>query len=837
MNNTRSNCVLFCLGVIVLSLTVTAQAGPDTVQPHMGFERHYERTEFLLASSGAMGSGLYGYDNPALLQYVHDGDLAVYWTADGFFKDIPRWGLVAASPHSSFSFFRHDIQGQTYRDYRLAFGGGTDAAAAGMAVNWYGGNTGPGDLQTSLTLGALFRPRPHMSVGVTGVSTVDTEYYETVVDLAVRPFGTPLLTLFGDYVWGDRDGGLFSGRWSAGAVVEALPGVRCTGRYLHDSGFTAGIQFSLGRGGVSYQAHRDTDGHHRYHSYSIRSGAMDRNLFDRYFRRDHYYVDLDVKGGLPYQNYRFLDRRSTFLKTLDQIHAAAADPAVAGIVIDATDMMLDPSRTWELRHALDDFRSHGKKVIIYLERGGMMTLHLTSAADYAVMDPLGGLIIPGFAASRTYLAEMLASIGIGVDEFREMEYKSAFEAFSRTGMSAAEREQTQAIIDAFYELIRNDVSRGRGISEEDFDALIDRGISLSPEDLLEAGVVDTLARFTEIDAVIEKIAGNNRRRIAPQELFAYRRPRDDRWGPVHKIAVLYAEGPTMTDFGIQARTLSRAIRAAREDHSVKAVVLRADSPGGDPLASDLVAEELRKTAEEKPVIVSMGRVAASGGYWISMYADTIVAAPNTLTGSIGVIAGWFWDEGLSERLRLHTDHVSRGKSADLRHGPMLPFAGVALPHRRLSDDERQGIVDWMNDLYGDFLQRAADGRKVEVDQIRAVADGRVWTGADARERHLVDELGSLYTAIDLAKEKAGIIPGDKVTIAEGPEPPPFSLPLLLRGIFSSRIRPMPAAGDPVMEYLQSMLDHAGQPMVIMPFEYFHWMYHLEHPSHRGAVSP
>ena len=812
--------------LILALLVVSATGAALSAQTQIGFERYYERTNFLMASPGAMTHGMYGYDNPALLQYLHQPDMAFYWTSDNFAGDIGRWGLISGSPGFSFSFFNNDFDDVRFRDYRVAFGGGTDAAAAGFAINWYRGDTAPQDLRANFTMGTLFRPAPYFSFGLTGTSTFNYEYYEAVADVAVRPLGTPVLTLFGDYAVGEGASDFFDGRWSAGAAVEVLPGVRFTGRYMDDRGFTAGVQFSLGRAGAGYQAHRDSDGNHRYNTYSIRAGAMDRNIFDSYFRKDNKYVNVGIGGELPYQTYRFMDQRQTYLSTLDEIQEAAVDPSVSGIVVNTTRMQIDQAKTWEVRTALREAQANGKKVIVYVERGGMNTFHLASVADYVVMDPYGRLFVTGYVTGTTYLADMLSAVGIGVDEFREMEFKSAFEALSRTSMSDADREQRQVIIDGMFDLVKADVTDGRGITPEVFDSLINRGISLSPMDLVDAGIVDTLARYSEIGNIIEKLEGEKKNRVSPGELLVYNKPRDGQWGPTKKIAVFYAEGPTMNETGIRARALSAAIREARNDNSVKAVVMRADSPGGDPLASDLVAEELRKTSEVKPVIVSMGRVAASGGYWISMYADTIVVAPNTITGSIGVISGWLWDDGLSRHLKLHTDYVSRGASADLTFGPTLPLIGLSLPNRPLSVQEREGLTGMVNLLYDQFIEHVADGRDAETDEIRNVAAGRVWTGTDAIERKLADEIGSLYTAIDIAKEKAGIRPGDKIEIVEGPAPQPFSLPLLLGRVFASD-PPKVEHKDPVKEYLELMIEHNADPLVIMPFEYFNLLYYLE----------
>lgn len=816
--------VLLLLTILFVGAPHVHAQNPSTP---IGFERYYERTEFLMASPGAMKFGLYGYHNPAVLHYLHAPDLLLQWTAGGeynrfgVFAGLPSAGLLA----SSFSFVNHDFPGFSYRDYRFAYAGGNDALAAGLAVNFFQGDTDILDLKTNITFGVLARPSRYVSLGVTSTSTLQGPYYETVAELAIRPFGNERLALFGDFATGDRDEDLLRGAWSAGAALELLPGVRFTSRYIDNAGITAGLQFSLGRAGVSAQSHRDRDGNHRFNSYGVRLGAMDRNLRSEYWRKDRTYVSMSFRGSMPYQPFRFFDKRTPYLKILDAVYEAAADPSVSGLVISTVGMQIDQTKTWELHQALVHARARGKRVVVYVERGGMFHLHLASAADYVVMDPMGALTIPGFVSGTTYIADLLSAVGIGVDEFREMEYKSAFEALSRTEMTDADREQRQLLIDRFYELIRSDVSASSNLDYAGFDELIDRGIALSPRDLVQAGIVDTLARFSEIDDIIEKLEDGKRTRIGPGQLYAYERPRDDVWGKGTRIAVLYAQGPTMTESGIRARTLSAAIRDARNDSSVKAVVLRADSPGGDALASDLVAEELRKTSEEKPVIVSMGSVAASGGYWISMYADSIVAAPNTITGSIGVISGWLWDEGLSDRLRLQTDYVSRGASADLTHGPTLPLIGLSLPNRPLRDTEREMLVNRMNELYDEFIEKVASGRGVEPEQIREVAAGRVWSGIDALENGLVDELGNLYAAIGIAREKAGIAPSERVTIVEGPQAQAFSLGALLGGVLGTRSAAQQAS-DPVKAYLELMIENNAVPLTVMPFEYLQWLYYL-----------
>ena len=231
------------------------------------------------------------------------------------------------------------------------------------------------------------------------------------------------------------------------------------------------------------------------------------------------------------------------------------------------------------------------------------------------------------------------------------------------------------------------------------------------------------------------------------------------------------------DTGIKGRTTSKYLHKLAKDRNVAAVVLRVDSPGGDPLPSDLVAEGIRKLkAAGKPVIISQGDVAASGGYWISMDGNRILTTPLTITGSIGVIGGWLWDDGLGEKLGLTADEVHRGDHADLFAGMGIPFVGGAIPRRPLNEEELDKVEDLIVGMYGDFVQKVATGRGLEEARVRELGEGRVWMGGDALERGLVDSFGSLPDAIALAREMAGLDPDRPVNVAEFPERPLFEWP-------------------------------------------------------------
>lgn len=818
-----------CTAFSILSITVLSAICSAVQAQGIGFQRYYEKNEFLLASPGALKFGHYGYDNPAGLHHLKQGDVLFSWTSDAVLYNDQRWNAALAAPGISFTFGQDHRGTGPVRDYTLAFGGGTDDAAAGIAVGWYGGATSPQDLRTHFTLGTLTRPSRHTSIGLTGTIATDTQYYETTADIAYRPLGTTWLTLFADYATGN--GQRFTqGSWSAGGVSEILPGVRLTGRYFASGALTAGINLSFGHTGVSAQTHRPQQSNETYQSYSLRLGAWDRNLVDEFSKKQDSFLTLHLDREITYQTAGVFDRRHTLLDTLRYIDAARQDDAIGGIFVNTTHLQIPAALAWEIKASLDDFRASGKRVVLYIENGGMTELLLSSAADVVLMDPAGTLTLPGFVSGTTYIADLLEHWGIGVDEFRNLEYKTAFENLSRNAMSEPDRRQRQAIVDGFYTLWQTSMEDGRDLKEEDFHRLIDRGIYLSPQDLVAAGVVNRLIRHADLDEVLEEMTGTSHNLIPPSGLSLFRTPLDNQWGPAHRIAVLYAVGMAATDTGMRTRQLARSLETLRGDDSIKAIVIRVDSPGGGILASDLLAEAVQKTQAKKPVVVSMGSLATSGGYWVSMNAGTLVAAPNTITGSIGVTGVRLWDNGLSQRLNLTSDFVSRGASADTGFGIGLPLLGISLPRRDLTPEERTGIMQRIDGWYDNFVDQAAAARSVTTEQMRTLAAGRIYTGVQAKDAGLIDELGNLSFAINLAREQAGLSSSDKILIVERPERNVSAFEelryLVLSGSHSSNV--FTAAPYP-QEYMQYLVEQRGQPMVLLPYEYFG--YAINHLSH------
>ena len=253
------------------------------------------------------------------------------------------------------------------------------------------------------------------------------------------------------------------------------------------------------------------------------------------------------------------------------------------------------------------------------------------------------------------------------------------------------------------------------------------------------GLVDELGKWDGVENMIQELEGRKLATVSTKYFEFYRPPRESHWGNRRQIALIYAVGVCAMDEGINARKLSGYIDAARKNRKIEAVVFRVDSPGGSGMASDLVSEAIKKCAEEKPVIVSQGAVAASGGYWISMYADKIVASPATITGSIGVIGGWFYDQGLKGKLGMSTDFVKVGKHADLGFGATLPLLGIGIPDRNLTEDEFARMKYQITDFYRQFVEKVAEGRKMEYDEVDEIGQGRIWLGTDGKETGLVDK--------------------------------------------------------------------------------------------------
>ena len=735
------------------------------------FISYAERGEFALAAFGGLDLGLYGYANPALLSYVEGLEQGFAWSDS---SSTHSWGLFTAAPGLGFGM----VNGRRDREYRAGLSTGNRNFSLGVSMGW-------GSVR-HVVLGGIWRPGPRLSVGGTFTSTFANEGREGAVDLALRPWGDERLTLYADYARTDE-----TEFWSTGAVVELVPGLALTGRLFEDRALSVGLRLGLGAADFQAQARGRT-----FQTYAARVGAQHGNLFRPRAR----YLSVELSGPVQHRRYAFFDDSQSLLELIALLERARRDPAIKGLAINASGLRISPALGWELREKLRQIRAGGQRVVVYIDRVDISGYHWASVADHLVLDPAGAIGLQGYVTGHTYFKDALDKLGIGFDEWRLFRYKSATEPYVRRDMSEEEREQLTTLLDDWYALARSDISAARSLAPEQFDRLVEDTAFFLPQEALDAGLVDRLGRWKD-DHMVED--------HAIVAAHSYMRPADRRWGQRKRIAIVYALGVCAMDTGMGARRLVGEIASACA--AADAVVLRVDSPGGDILPSALVADAVLQCRERKPVIVSQGYLAASGGYMISLPGDAIVTAPNTITGSIGVIAGWAYNTGLKEKLGLSTSRVQVGRHADLPFGMTLPLLGLRLPDRTLTEDESVRMEHTIRSLYEDFVAKVASSRDIAPDSVEVVAQGRVWSGQRAVELGLADRIGGLEVAIALAKKKIGLSMDETVELMERPRPKLFS-----SALFRPRLLGLIAQPTPELDYLQFRLQHNGLPLLLVP---------------------
>jgi protease-4 len=431
------------------------------------------------------------------------------------------------------------------------------------------------------------------------------------------------------------------------------------------------------------------------------------------------------------------------------LRKAKVDGRIEAVVLRLGLLDCDWAKASEMRDAILDFRRSGKKVYALIEEAPDFDLEyfVATACDRIILQPLGWLGVNGIGGYVPFLKGGLDKLGILAEFEHVEEYKTAANMFTEKGFTPAHREEMESLYSDIFAQYVATVAKARGKTEAEFRALIDRGF-FQGEQAKAAGLVDDCLYEDEVQALLRQ----DGRIISPVRFDDYTQVKPAsvglETGP-DGVALIYAVGTIMTGESLApvmgGSTVARWIRTARTDASIKAIVLRIDSPGGSSVGSDVIWREVALARKAKPVVVSMSDVAGSGGYWIAMSATKIVAQPQTLTGSIGVLAGKFSIDGLLEKLGVTSERLVFGNKADV-FSPFRPFTA----------EERKVLKDEILWTYEQFLTRAAEGRGLTRDQIDAVGKGRIWTGRQAKEIKLVDELGGLTMAIGIAKKEAGI---------------------------------------------------------------------------------
>jgi protease-4 len=787
--------------LILLSSSLLAQSS---------FPSYYEQNKFNLASPSVLKFGLYGYDNPALLSLQPSADLLFTWSdRTGEWNDLNYWGFFFAAPSFGFSVVNNKESIGTVTDFRISLAGGGDLFGIGAGIGWSSGDSDKFNRSTLFTLGTYIRPVRYISFGLVGFLPT-SGLGEGAVDLGIRPLGNEVITLFGDYVIRSNKHP-DDIKWSAGLILEPIDGLRITGRYFDTDIFNVGVALSFGNAGITFRSDFDKDGKHAHNIYGIRAGAYDRHPF-KVFSKNSEYVKMELKGPLKYRRYAFFDYSTTLMELLNQIEAAKNDESISGIAINTSAMRVNREMIWEIREKLKEFQSTGKNVVVYIDRADINVYNLASVADKIVLDPFGNLFLEGFIWGRQYYKGTLEKLGIGFREFRYFKYKSSREIYANDKMSEADRVQFQEIVDDWYYEARKDICEGRKLTYEEFDDIIDNVVYVTPDNALKLGLVDTLARWDAIGKIVEELDGNDKDLVNPGSLTEFKLPEDNYWGKKPMIALIYAIGVCAMDEGIRARTLVKYVEKAVENKNIKAIILRVDSPGGGALASDFIAAALKKGKGRKPIIVSQGFVAGSGGYWLSMYGDTIVSAPSTVTGSIGVAGAFFYNKSFKEKLGVSTDFVKRGEHADFGYGMLLPFIG-RLPDRDLNEDELAKVEKVIVDHYEEFVNKVAENRDKSYGEIEEIAQGRVWSGKDALDNGLVDVLGGLSTAINLAVDLSGL-KDEEYELVEYPPLQWFDFGGFVPSLLGFE-KEVEIEKDPIIEDLKFRLKHNGHPMPIM----------------------
>jgi protease-4 len=465
--------------------------------------------------------------------------------------------------------------------------------------------------------------------------------------------------------------------------------------------------------------------------------------------------------------------QSLQLRTVTRaLKAAATDRHIAGVVLLGT---LAPSgygtgfaALSEVRAALATFRASGKPVVAYLDFATTRDLYLAAGASDLVLDPYGSLVVPGLASEPTFFAGAFERFGVGVQVTKVGDYKSYAEPFVRKDFSPANREQMEKLLGDLWGDLRGDIAADRKLAAADLQALIDAEGVIRPESALKNRLVDRLAYRDEVLAQLKQATGVSDPADSFKQVtltdYAHSLPAP-KAHPDHQIAVIYAEGAIVDGEGepdeVGGERFARELRSLRQDDDVKAIVLRVNSPGGSATASEHIQRELRLAAEDKPVVVSMGSYAASGGYWISAYGDRIFAEPTTITGSIGVVGIHFDIQKLANQLGVTWDSVKTGRYADL-------FT-LSRPKTESELAIFQGMVEW---IYGEFIRKVAEGRELDPAEVRKIAGGRVWSGREAVKLGLVDELGGLDAAIAYAAKAASV--DNDYELTEFPLPQTFA---------------------------------------------------------------
>ena len=531
------------------------------------------------------------------------------------------------------------------------------------------------------------------------------------------------------------------------------------------------------------------------------------------------YLELNIYGEIPERSYSdpfsriFTSEPPSMEGLLDCINKAAIDPKIKGIVLRPLGSSIGWGKIEELRDALFQFQETGKPVYVYLEMAGNRDYYLSLTGDMIFGSPTGMLMINGLLGGSYFIKGTFDKIGVEADFIAHGKYKNAPDIFTRSDMSPAQREVINSILDDYFGRYVKSIGEERDLDQETVRKLINRGM-YTISDAVEKGLADTVMYFNEFKDYLKKMNGRSPRFVS---YGRYKKIPMSKLGvKAHKtIAIIYCSGTIVSGVGddmsddgmIISDGMANTIREVANDNNIKGIVLRVDSPGGSGIASDIIWQEVFEARKKKPVIVSVSDMAASGGYYISVSADSIVCEPSSLIGSIGVFAGKFSLKDLYKKLGINKVEIPRGENSD-----------IFSEYDKFSDEQRTLIKQGIDEFYQIFVDKVAEGRVMTDEEVDAIGQGRVWTGDQAVKNGLVDKIGGIKTAINMVKKMCGIPEGQAVYVRRLPRQKSLLDRLLSDGLSvknSSLLNFLPLNQR---SYFQGYLYFKSyEPLAILPF--------------------
>ncbi len=687
-------------------------------------------------------------------------------------------------------FFSRNGLGFAYQNYRLAVDPAINAYTIAFGVplsrGFYLGtaykfmktdNGNPYHNDHFWNMGLVYRMSPKMTFGFMAKNLKRMEFggndteIEYILSAGIRPLKN-LLTLSADWEWNESES-LGDGFFKGYAQLQVKEGFGIFGAIDEDGAFGLGLSFSFGVNQIGSYHDFNKDGDYVsglvYTGYTYRPQGWVLPL-----RRD--YLKLKLQGSYPeteYDTWFWQKKKDSFLDLLTTLDRALDDETISGVYVNMDNPRLGWAQYRELRNLLLEFRRTGKPVYFYLDNlSGNGAYYLASCGNAIAMRRVDDLFLTGLLAEVTFIKGTLDLLGIDAQVYHAGKYKSASDLLTRDSISVWHEEALNSLLDDIYITYLEDIASQRDFSIDNLKNIINNApyVSLEAKDL---GLVDTILYPDQIEGWLKsEFEGSG---SVTYSEYREHKPYNFEWSPPLQIAVITVEGMMVPGasgelpyFGrtIGIEDILPAIRHARDNDYIRAVVLRINSGGGDGLGADLIHRELELLAEKKPLVVSMSNSAASAGYHIATAGRTIMAQPSTVTGSIGVIYGKLNLEELRREIGFTTYHYKRGENADF----MSMSTGF-------SEKQVEKLKHQLDLMYEDFVQVVSDGRGLEFDYVDSVAQGRVWSGKMARELRLIDTYGGLLDAVELARELAQIPPGNDIELVNIPrrKTSPFDL--------------------------------------------------------------